>query len=323
MPLVLACRGWRGWVLCLFAAVWVGGLSGARAVESRVLYETQFESAEGFDESLTLVGQGGWLGDGSGGNGLLSGFMDGEGQQAFLGFSAPTNQDGFLSLWRPVNFVPGGTNPPIVRFSVAFSIEDSSARTNRDDFRWSVYNSLGDRLFSLDFDNDSLGINTVLDDGKFVDTGWSFTNAQPYQLEILVDFPGNVWSATLGGVVIAEGLPVTTQGASRDLGDVDAVWAVRRPGKAGDNYMVFDKYRVAAESRATNPPPRLKALGVVGQGGFQVRLSGAPGLRYLLEGGRDFRNWVPLRTNVMPAEGFFDHLDQGGVAVRFYRAREF
>lgn len=316
-PITTRTWGLGGWVLvCLLLTSMVSESA------TRVLYRTGFEKSEGFDETLTLVGQGGWVGDGSGGNGLLTGFIEGAGQHAFVGFGAPTNRAEFMSVWRPVNHVPGGTNPPLVRFSVTMLVGDSAAKTNRDDFRWSVYNVRGDRLFSLDFDNRSLGINHVLDDGKFVSTGWNFQNEISYRLEILMDFPGNQWWAWLGGEVLVDRLPITTKGANRDLGDVDAVWAIRKPGSAGDNFLVFDDFLLEAEDSPTKNPPRLEALGTVRKGEFLVRVVGTPGVSYVLEGSPDFRTWVPLKTNTPPADGFFDHLDQGGAAWRFYRAVE-
>jgi hypothetical protein len=307
------------WAMALGLGL-AGPVSGAAV--PRVLYETGFEASEGFDPGLTLVGQGGWVGEGSGGNGLISDFIAGSGQHAFIGFGAPTNRGEYLNVWRPVNHVPGGTNEGRVRFSVVMSVEDSVSSTNRDDFRWSVYNVGGDRLFSLDFDNTTLEINYLLDDAVFVPTGWTFTNAQPYLLEFLMDFPANRWTAWLGGEAIAADLPLTTTGATRDFGDVDAVWEIRTPGKAGDNFMVFDDYRIVAEDPAPNPAPRLEVLGVVRPGQCLVRCRGTAGVRYVLEGGPDFRIWVPLKTNTMPADGFFDHLDEGGAAWRFYRAVE-
>lgn len=305
-------------VLCAW-----GFTGGSRSVEAatRVLYETRFEKSEGFDETLTLIGQGGWVGDGSGGNGLVTDFFAGEGQHAFIGFVAPTNRGEFLNAWRPVNYAPGPTNAPQVQFSVLMSIEDSSARANRDDFRWSVYNVKGDRLFSLDFDNDALGINYLLDDGKFVSTGLSFTNSRAYALEIRMDFSLNRWSATLGGVGVATNLAITTKGAVLDFGDVDAVWAIRTPGSPGDNFMVFDNYRVEA-GVAASTPPRLEPLGSVPPNGFAVRCRGTTGVRYLLQGSTDLKQWIPLKTNTVPVDGYFDHVDRGGGVHRLYRMVE-
>jgi len=301
----------------------MAGSPRGAAATNRVLYATGFETSEGFDESLTLIGQSGWVGYGSGGNGLVKDFFAGEGQHGFLGYSAPTNRGEFLNVWRPLNYVPGPTNPPVVRFSVLMSVEDSVSSTNRDDFRWSVYNVQGDRLFSVDFDNVDLGINYLLDDDRFVATGFSFTNAQTYQLELVMDLASNVWSATLDGAALVTAKPITTKGATVDLGDVDAVWAVRVPGKAGDNFLVFDRYQLVVEGASPRPPPRLQAVGVVQPGGqFLVRVFGTPGVSYLLQGGADLGVWTPLRTNTVLAEGYFDHLDGAGPARRFFRASE-
>lgn len=315
---MMRCARWRVWSWVV--ACWLLAAVGAGAA-SRVLYETRFEKAEGFDDTLTLIGQGGWVGDGSGGTGLVTDFFAGEGQHAFIGFVAPTNNGEYLNVWRPVNYLPGPTNPPQVRFTVMMSIEDSSARANRDDFRWSVYNVRGDRLFSVDFDNDSLGINYLLDDGRFVATGRGFTNSVPYLLEIRMDFSTNRWSASLNGVGLVTNLAITTKGAVLDFGDVDAVWVIRTPGSAGDNYMVFDNYRVEAES-AVAERPRLEPVGVLPPNGFVVRCRGTTGVQYVLEGSADLRAWVPLKTNSVPVDGYFDHVDQGGGPRRFYRMVE-
>lgn len=303
---------WLGWFLA--GAVAVGAAT-------RVLYETRFEKTQGFDETLTLIGQDGWVGFGSGGNGLVSDFFPGEGQNAFVGFVAPTNNGDFLNVWRPLNYAPGPTNPPVVRFSVLMSIEDSSARANRDDFRWSVYNVKGDRLFTIDFDNDSLGVNYLLDDGNFVSTGRSFTNSQPYRLEVQIHFATNRWSASLGGLGLVTNLPVTTKGATLDFGDADAVWAIRTPGSPGDNFMVFDNYRVEVET-SVSEPPRLEPLGKLPPNGFVVRCRGTTGLTYVLQASGDLKAWQPLKTNSIPVDGYFDHVDQVGGGQRFYRMLE-
>ncbi len=314
-------------ILALLILAFLGpGRGGARvpAADERVLYETRFEAAEGFDPALTLVGQSGWVGFGSGGNGLITDFFAGQGQHAFIGFAAPTNAAEFLNVWRPVNYLPGPTNPPIVRFQVLMSVEDSSSSTNRDDFRWSVYNKAGDRLFTLDFDNHSLGINYLLDNGTFVPTGQSFSNSFTYPLRIEMDFTANRWNASLGSQTVVTNQAITTRGAPLDFGDMDAVWAIRTPGKPGDNFMVFDNYRVTAAAAGTsNPPPRLEALAYVKeQRSFLVRAHGTAGVRYVLEGTTDWKTWTPLTTNTMPAEGSFPHLDITAAAVRFYRLVE-
>lgn len=314
----LTLAGGRLWLL-LLAALLVWPMRGWSA--SRVLYQTGFEAPE-FRDDLTLVGQGGWVGWGSGGNGLVTNYFSGGGlQQAFVGFAAPTNNGDFLNVWRPLNYRPGGTNPPVVRFTVRFSIEDSST-TNRDDFRWSVYNLEEHRLFTLDFENETLGINYLLDQAKpeFVSTGRTFTNSVVYRLEILMHFGANRWSATLDGTSLVTDQPITTNNAALNLGDIDAVWAIRRPGQPGDNYLVFDDYQVLVEDEALPAPPRLEGRRQVKPEDFLVRCYGQVGARYVLEATADFRGWIPLKTNTVPEDGYFDHFDEGGGARRYYRA---
>lgn len=317
---------WLAWILgAVVGAVGPGGrgwAAEATATGARVLYETRFEAVEGFDPALTLLGQGGWVGSGSGGNGLTRDFFAGQGQHAFLGFGAPTNNDGFVSVWRPLNYVPNATNPPVVRFQVQMSIEDSQSTTNRDDFRWSVYNIRGDRLLSLDFDNDSLAIHHILDDNQVVVTGASFTNSQPYQLEIVLNFAKNRWSSSLDGAVLTTNLPITTVGAPLDLGDFDAVWAIRQPGRGGDNYLVFDNLRIVSEAEGTPVPPRLAPLGLLRPGGFLLRCFGTPGTSYIIEGATAPSAWTGLKTNTMPVDGQFEYLDPTTLPWRFYRMRE-
>src|SRR5688572_17893090 len=73
--------------------------------QSTLLYQTKFERAEGYDPDLELAGQGGWLIEGTGGNGILNNFFEGEGQQAFIGFAPPTAGT-VTTVWRPVGFNP-------------------------------------------------------------------------------------------------------------------------------------------------------------------------------------------------------------------------
>ncbi|MBL9139329.1 MAG: hypothetical protein JNK85_25900 [Verrucomicrobiales bacterium] len=316
-------RGFERWLKgCLGLAIIWAGLGVSAPGAQRVLYQTKFEASEGFNQDLTLIGQGGWVGYGSGGNGLVTGFFSGGGQHAFIGFGAPTNNGDFLNVWRPVAYVPGPTNPPIVRFSVLMQIEDSATVTNRDDFRWSVYNGRGDRLFTLDFDNDALGINYLLDNNSFVSTGKTFTNAVPYRLEVVMNFQANQWSSTLDGQVLTDKLAITTRASPLDFGDMDAVWAIRTPGKPGDNFLVFDDYLVVAEDGQVRPPPTLTALGLLRPGQFLLRCAGTAGVRYVIQGSADLAVWFPLKTNTMPTDASFDFLDQSGVGARLYRAME-
>ncbi len=302
-----------------FASAWPAGATATTNV-----FSTQFEATEGYSTTTNLVGQNGWLGFGSGGNGLVSDYsFTNQGQQAYIGYFAPDPGDDQLSVWRPINFSPIPTNIAFVQFSVLMSIVDSSTTNNNyDDFYWSVYNEQGNRLFTLDFNNYDLGIYYALDGtNDFVWTGRTFTNDIAYTLVITMNFTQNSWGATLDGVLLATNQPITTTGAPLNLGDVDAVWSVYDTNAPGDNYMLFDNYRITAE---IVPPlaPRLQILGRTGDGQFLLRVLGAPGARFAIEAATNLTQWTALKTNVI-TDGFFDYVDSSAPAFarRFYRAR--
>jgi hypothetical protein len=287
------------------------------------LFSTGFEALEGYDGDYTLAGQNLWIVEGSGGNGLVTNYFPGGGQQGFLGYHPPTNHESFVILRRPLNYVPPPRHPTVVRFAVDMGIVDSG-NSAYDDFRWSVYNLSSNRLFSLSFDNTNLAIAYALDDGTgFVYTGRNFTNSTIYHLEIAMDFSKNRWTATLNDVSLLAAQPITTTGAELDLGDIDVVWAIADPKKPGDNYLLFDNYTVTA---AYPPPPaslQFHAFVYLPQGQFFLGGTGESLRSVRLEASSDFRTWVPVATNVIAASGDLGFLDAdaGKFSRRFYRAR--
>ena len=288
----------------LLAVLLFGALFPASA--ATLIYRTTFESFEGYNANFTLSGQNNWIHFGTGGNGLVTDFIPGAGQSAYIGFSAPTGVDEFLNVWRPVNLAPVPTNLSVVTFSVTMRVIDSS-NGRRDDFRWSLYNTNGARLFSLDFDNVTTGINYGLDNGAgFVATGYQFTRSAVHELAITMNFPRNRWQAALDGTVLTAPLPITTTNAARNLGDIDAVWAIRTPGSAGNNYLVFDNYQIAGEPRITTPTLFSPVRQSDGQLRFRVQAEQAT--RNAIEVSPNLTQWTAVATNSAP-DGAFDVLD--------------
>src|SRR5580765_965591 len=73
-------------------------------VRALVIYQTGFEFSEGYSTNKDLVDQNGWVKFGSGGNGIVSDFIPGKGQQAYVGFTPPTtNVDSSLFVLQPLN----------------------------------------------------------------------------------------------------------------------------------------------------------------------------------------------------------------------------
>lgn len=306
-------------------------VAGALAVATRlaaaeaapqVLFYTGFEATEGYDASKNLRGQRGWLGEGSGGNGLVRDFFEGLGQQAFVGYAPPAPKDEVLSVWRPFNVPAPTPDRPVWKFSVWMQIVDST-NGEYDDFRWSAYNTEGHRLFSLDFDNAALEINYLLDDGQgFRSTGFTFSTEVIYRLEIWLNFARNNWQAVMNGQVVVDAQPITTRGARLDLSDIGAVWALRTKGRPGDNYLLFDEYQLTIEP-TDHIPATLELVGLNARGEFELYLHAERNRTFALDVSADLKDWTPLATNRL-AEGywFFTDTTAPGYPMSFYRARE-
>lgn len=323
----------RHFLFPVVLAIWTTFSSAADAprriaapATERILFETGFEQFEGYDPDFDLAGQNGWVGLGSGGNGILAGPIEGfQGQVAYVGFNPPQGTNDLLNLFRPVALVPVGNNLPLITFKVSVQFFDSTTSAPFfDDFRWSAYNTREERLFTIDFDNDAQQINYILDDGKgFRTTGWTFAPNEPYDLTITLNFARNLWTADINGAVIVNAQPISTRGSKLDLNEIDAVWAVRTPGKPGDNFMIFDDYKLTALP-IDEIPPTLELIGQLTSGPTLIRVLGEPGVRYILERTSDFIHWTEAASGRATApDGLLELQDSTALRSnqRFYRAR--
>jgi hypothetical protein len=326
--LVLACCGRPGLVAQERGAGSGAGTGPAAAAqppaatEPTVVFWTGFDAAEGYDPDLPLRGQLGWSGEGSGGNGLVTDFFEGWGQQAFLGYTPPAPKDDFLSLWRPLGAPTPTPAQPVWKFSVWMQIVDST-NGEYDDFRWRAFNSEGQRLFALDFQNATLDISFLLDDDAgFRPTGFTFDPDVIYLLEIWLNFARNNWQAVLNGQVVVDAQPITTTGARLDLGDIDAFWALRTKGAPGDNYLLFDEYSVTIEP-TDHIPATIELLGLNTRNEFELYLHAERDRSFALETTVNLVDWTPLATNRL-SEGYWFFTDKSSVGspLRIYRARE-
>ena len=316
---LLICRPARFVLGGLLAGLLFGAATSVRAID---IFYTGFEAAEGYNWDSPLRGQQGWQGTSEGGfwNGLDEGLLPGFGQYAYIGFNTPPFVQ--VGVWRPLNFYPLASNAPVVTFSVVMKIIDRNVPPFND-FQWSVYNTQTNRLFTLDFDNDAWAIFYALDGtNNYVYSGATFQSGVAYGLVITMDFASNSWSATLAGAPIVTNKPITTSGALLTLGDIDAEWIIQNNSQPGDNYMIFDDYRVTA--RVTVPSrPLLQVTGRLADGKTVLKLTGQSGYAFAIEATTNLFNWTSLDTNSVGSGGFFDYVDNGaaGLPRRYYRAR--
>jgi hypothetical protein len=306
----------------------VSGMAGVAA--PWVIYETGFEPPE-FIAGFTLDNQGDWLVpwwaspvDEALTSQVDEGYFEGLGQQALIGFVAPTGQVESVSVYRPLFVDPVGRGTPLVAFSVTMAILDDTAM-DPNSFRWVVYNrdDQDNRLFALDFDMATTSIAYLLDDDpQAIDTGYSFQPEGFYELQLLMNFADNVWSATLNGELIVNAAPMTQTERTLELGDIDAAWVLGPDSSDfGDSYMVFDNFKVVADVEVPLPC-QVMPVGHLEDGSFLVELMGEPGRTYALEASSGLEQWTPIATNT-PGSGVFvvRDLEVAGWPWQFYRGR--
>ena len=291
-----------------------------------VIYSTEFEEDQSFDRDFTLAGQGGWQSSNVGGNGIDSGTYPALGQYAFIGFSPfqDLSESNFTQfVWNPLpQPIPLPTRP-LVSFSVSMAISSSIAGTGDDCFRWIAYTPAGDQLFALDFDNESKKVSYVLNDtpNTFRPTGTLFENEKLYELTISMDFEANQWSARLDNLVLVSNQPITEEVSPAQLGDIDAVWAIRDAVNPGDNFMIFDNYRVAS-SDGSDLPPILTFLGFQ-NGSAVIKITGRSNTIYEIQAAGDSFIWDAIADVTTSNTGDAEIIDSSGNSIRnqFYRAK--
>lgn len=289
--------------------------------QSTVLYQTGFERTEGYDPEFTLAEQQGWVSEGTGGNGLLVDVFAGMGQQAYIGYHPPTDTNDFTSVWKPLNITNLPPGQSIVRFSVVMQLVQSTGGGD-DDFRWSVYSAAGNRLFSIDFETSTRNISYISSDGQYHATGLRFDFEGVYDLVIWLNFERNIWTALLNDRVIANAVEISPSAADRTLGDVDAVWFIRNITGIGNNYMLFDDYRISAETVAAIPAV-LEPLAINPAGHFTFFVHAEPGRTYSVDVTTDFQEWFSLGTFENPQGTFqFEDTTSKGETRSFYRLRQ-
>lgn len=288
---------------------------------SGVIYQTGFEIAQGFNTNDdNLIGQGGWKGDGTGGNGIANEYMTGKGQQAFIGYDAPWNKnEDHLYAYYPINLSPVPTNQ-LVRFSVLLEIMDSS-NGYYDPFQWAVYNTDGDRLFLIEFDNSDNSIWTKVET-NWVDTGFTYTNEVPYELVVRMDYGQNRWSAALGGVLFATNQPIAAPGQLADLGDITVFWSIDDSVHPGDNWMLFDDYQVAFERQPITMAIQPQSLpGPSNPGSFALTVNGPAGQVVEILSSSNLTTWNAMGTFTNKS-GSVQYIDKSPNPKQgFYRTR--
>ena len=138
-----------------------------------------------------------------------------------------------------------------------------------------------------------------------------------------MDFARNSWTALLNDIVLANGQYIAiTNSTALNLGDIDAVWFINNPNGVGNNYMIFDNYRITSESLKAIPAI-MEPVGRTSEGFFQFLIHGQPDVRYAVEVTTDFNAWDLLGEFTDPdGTSLFEDDTATPFSTGFYRLRE-
>ncbi len=262
------------------------------STQSADLYSTNFDSfTVGGD---TIIGTDGWSSTnfGSGASGIIQSEAFGS-RAAYVGFNSTT--DALVSVWRPIGAVPEAGLIPNVQFSVDLAVMDSTvANGKRDAFFLILSNASGQLLAAINFDNASQRIYRF-DGTTYRDVG-AFVRGTRYTLTAAMNFAAGRWSATLGGTTLFTNQPINAQSRALSLGFVSASWLIATAGAPGDNYLLFDNYRVTISVLPVAPMIVIQPVNrwvLHGKGAsFTVEATGTPVASYRWEVSTDGgMNW--------------------------------
>ncbi|MCF7733066.1 MAG: hypothetical protein K9N23_15360 [Akkermansiaceae bacterium] len=274
---------------CLLVPLFACLVPAAPLAEAGLLYRTDFETFTAGDDLWVGADDGSgtapWLGidTGLGVHGIDQDVIPGGGlgKTAFIGFRQPASTLVFVA--KPILYTPGPADLPRVRVETLIGIQDSSPNAPRDSFFVSVYNSAGDFLAGIRFDNRQATYGIWRADGLNPDhdTGVIFYRGELHVLAFTVDLPNNKWSADLDGVPLFDDAPFTATARPVGFGHLAYEWQLNATSAEGfgNNWMLIAD-TVVRSVPAGIEPFRLSGI---------TRTSGATTLSWPGENGFDYQ----------------------------------
>ncbi len=273
-------------------------------------YYTGFENFVAGDDKI--VGTESWTGtyNGSRLHGVLSEAQHGVigiGNAAIIGgfgnALTRTSSGNSVYVRRQLGLDPVALNQEVVTFSIVFGIKDSTTML-RDNFEFLIYNQSNALLGGIQMDNTTLDLATGKPRRLIYRLGWnSATNTFQYfltsfnflpetmeTLTFRINFKTNLWTVSLSDLAIFQDLAFYTGTATKNLGSAMVKMAVKTTTSTtispGDNYMLFDDYRVSTDALDTG-----LALTKTSTGAANLVWNQEAAYRYQLEYSDDFSLW--------------------------------
>ena len=298
--------------------------SVSASTSDRDFYRTDFS---GFTVGENqLVGTEGWTGTNvsEGVHGIDDGFVDGQGQTAYLGANVPADDTSLVSLDRVMDESATG----VVRFQCVLGITESVG-PGTDVFSFGFFNDDGELIGAIRFDTTLLDFGVWTDDGsEATHTGEDYLSDFIHTLTATIDLRANVWSADLDGIPLFEAISFTSSDAARSIAGVTVEWEIQDPTDPGDNWLLFDDLSLSVIGETTEQPQENRsALHIerMADGTTQLSWEAQPLGRYQIEHSEDGITWQRdlLDQELVPDgySGVLNFIDTTSVSVaqRLYR----
>lgn len=211
-----------------------------------VYYETDFEAANVGGNALQ--GFEAWLVTDTLANGVIENAIPGSGKGAYIGWDISPDRGSAL-VTRPFASLYPHSGRPVYTVGLDFGIMDSG-NGSRDIFFVDVTGPGGQYLASVLFDNESKAILTrSAATESYASTGYVFNPGVPGRLEFHLDLIADTWSATIGEAVLVDGAPLIGESDREPMPTrLSLYWSLRDQEAPGDNYLIFDNVKIAADS---------------------------------------------------------------------------
>ena len=287
-----------------------------------IVYEEDFEGFAVADDGL--LGNGGWVGEGAGEG--LHGIDEVSvefGRSAFLGYfpltgSIPSNVT--TRVLRPIFFDAVSEGTPEVTVAAFLGIQDST-NDEGDDFFFSVFNSDGKLLASVNFDNSGQAPAIFrFDSANSFPTGAEFFYDEVVDFSVEINFEENRWTAFFGEIPIFIDAPFSAADVELNLGFIGFEFQVfdREPLNPGTNWLFFDEIEVVASGAPAFENPTAEPGG--------LSYFSEPAFSYQVEHSDDLSSWQADLEGASRAAG-----EPAGIVIfedpsppesrRYYRVR--
>ncbi len=296
-------------------------------IHGEILYDTDFDTFPAGPNNWS--GNDNWISNDtiSGAQTIDGNVLPGLLNTATLGFSQPTSQFTFVALDLDYDHI--ASEKPIVEINTLIGIEDST-NNQRDDFYLTIYNTVGNRLASIRFDNQhpeitnsQFGIWRENSTNQF-DTLFDFAVGELFNLIATVDLEENTWSASIDSIPIFEDAQFSNSSDPINFGFLAFEWALTALSTSnhGDNFLLVADISIQSVGDMTKVEVTHQFDSL---GGINLNWQTAVGWTDQVEYSTDLITWfddLPESTFEgpdTPTAINFSHAKDPEEAYRFYR----